>query len=399
MNKTFQFYWKGINAEGKKQHGEMTAISSNMAKLHLEQQHITVLRLKKKLTLFATTKKISTSDITIFYRQLATLTKASIPLTQSLQLLTQNPEHPLLCRIIKTLKTELESGKSLSHALQQYPHYFDSLSCHLIYIAEETGTLELILTRITQHKENIATLKNTIKQATTYPLIIIVVAILVSLTMLIVVVPRFTELFSEVHATLPAFTLVIIHLSHFLTSYYWIAFFPAIVGYILYFSYYQYEFTKTVIDKLLLKMPLFGVLLQKFYLARFSRTLATIVFAGIPITDGLKMLINISNNNMIKIAINSLLLDITTGQHLYQAMQKSKIFPAIMTQLIRVGEESGSLETMLEKIADFYESDIDYWAKHFSNILEPLIIMILGVLIGGLVIAMYLPIFKLGTVM
>jgi type IV pilus assembly protein PilC len=393
------YRWSGINPEGKKCHGETDAITQNLAKAYLQQQGITVSRItRKRFTIQLRRRTPSHTHIAIFYRQLATMTKAGIPLAQGLHILSQHQEHTVLQTIIQSLKNELESGHTLSSGLRKQARYFDPLTCHLIYIAEESGTLDLMLTRISNYKEEVLALKNKIRQALFYPAMITLVAAIVSLTMLLFVVPRFADIFANFHAELPAFTRIVVHFSNFLRANYWLGIIPALLIYTSYFYYKKSPHFNLVIHQLLLRIPITGNLLKKFILARFTRTLATLFFAGIPITEALKLVINITDNKVVKAAITLLQLDITAGLYLHQAMQKNPLFPAMMTQMIKVGEESGSLEAMLAKIAEFYESEMDYWLKNFSNILEPLIIIILGVLIGGLVIAMYLPIFKLGTV-
>jgi type IV pilus assembly protein PilC len=393
------YRWSGINSEGKKRHGEIDAMSLNLAKAYLLQQGITAPLIAKKYYAFQLKRqKISLTEIAIFYRQLATLIKAGIPLAQALHILSQHQEHTLLQTLIQSLKNELEVGQTLSHGLRKHTRYFDELTCHLIYVAEETGTLDIMLTRISHYKEHLLSLKNKLQQALFYPGMIMLVAMIVSLTMIIFIVPRFAELFANFHAELPTFTLMIVHFSDLMRQDYWLLSIPILMSYGGYIYYKKHPPLKNAIHRLLFKIPNMGALLKKFILARFARTLATVLFAGMPITDALKILVNISRNTVVRTAIMTLQLDIATGLRLHQAMQINPLFPAMMTQMIQVGEESGSLDAMLEKIAEFYESEIDYWLKNFSNILEPLIIIILGVLIGGLVIAMYLPIFKLGTV-
>jgi type IV pilus assembly protein PilC len=393
------FRWSGMTSEGKKCHGEIDAISRNLAQAYLQQQGIVAPIIRKKQNAIRLKRQtISRMDITIFYRQLATLIKAGIPLAQGLHILSQHQAHVLLQTLIQSLKNELESGQTLSNGLRKHARYFDPLTCHLIYVAEETGTLDIMLARISHYKEHLLSLQTKIKQALFYPAMIMLVAIVVSMTMLMFVVPRFAELFANFHAELPAFTLAIVHFSNFIRYYYWLICLPLFLVYGAYLYYKKHPRVKLVMHQLLFKIPILGKLLKKFILARFARTLATVFFAGMPIADALKMLVNISENTVVKTAIITLQFEITTGLRLHQAMQINPLFPPMMTQMIQVGEESGSLEAMLEKIAEFYEAEIDYWLKNFSNILEPLIIIILGVLIGGLVIAMYLPIFKLGTV-
>jgi type IV pilus assembly protein PilC len=327
------------------------------------------------------------------------LITAGIPLVQSCDILLQSQKHALLSKLIQTIKSDLENGKALSAALRKHPLRFDTLSCHLVEIAEYSGTLDNMLKRIADHKEKSHALKNKIKQALFYPAIIVFVAIIVSLTMLIVVIPRFAELFASFHGQLPWLTQQVIKLADLLQRYWCLVFLPFFMVFTLKHFAKKSLRLKAAIDHYLLKIPITGELLQKFIIARYSRTLATQIAAGVPITQALKMMIDTSNNHIFKTATKNIQLDISAGQNLNKAMLAANAFPPLMIQMVKVGEESGSLEFMLEKIAEFYEDEIEFWIGNFSHLLEPLIIIILGVLIGGLVIAMYLPIFKLGTVL
>jgi type IV pilus assembly protein PilC len=394
------FQWTGITLQGKNAQGEIAAESSLIAKQLLQHQSILFLKIQRKksasFTLFK--RSISQTDMAQFYRQLGTLICAGIPLVQSCYIILQNQTHELFNHLILTIKMELEKGQNLSVSLHKHPRYFDNLTCHLIKIAEYTGTLDKMLLRISTHKEKMLALKNKIKQALLYPSIISVAAIIVTMTLLMFVVPQFTELFQSLHGQLPSATVRIIQLSNFIRDYYWLTFLPLPVSMIFVFYYKKSLSLKKRADYILLKIPILGNLLHKFILARFARTLSTILAAGVPIQDALKLLLDIHDNEVYKNAIQRLQTSIAAGQQLHYAILSARIFPSMMTQMIRVGEESGALEQMLEKTAEFYESEMDYWITYFSQLLEPLIIVILGVLIGGLVIAMYLPIFKLGTV-
>jgi type IV pilus assembly protein PilC len=399
--KKLNFKWSGITLEGRKVEGETEAFSLNLAKFNLREQNIFVIQIRKKRKnlLTRSAKKISHADISIFYRQLATLITAGIPLVQGCDILLQSQKHPQLAKLIQTIKSELENGKALSTALRKHPVEFDTLSCHLVEIAELSGTLDIMLKRIADHKENSRALKNKIKQALFYPAIITIVAILVTVTMLLVVIPRFAELFQNFHSQLPWLTLQVIRLADFIRQHWWLGLLPFSGIFILWYFYKKSFRLKAALDHSLLKIPIIGELIQKFILARYGRTLATQLGAGIPITQALIMMVNTSNNHIFKTATKKLQLEISAGQSLNKAMLNTQAFPSLMTQMVKVGEESGSLEFMLGKAAEFYEAEIDYWIGNFSHLLEPLIIIILGVLIGGLVIAMYLPIFKLGTVL
>lgn len=395
------YHWSGINLEGKKLAGEIQALSPSLAKVHLREQGIIADKILKKRQYFSAWRrpKTSVADISIFYRQLTTLISAGIPLVQGCEILLQSQENSSLRALLRALKSEIENGKSLSAALRKHPRHFDSLSCHLIQIAEHSGTLDIMLKRVASHKEHSLVLKSKIKQALFYPAVISLVAMIVTITMLVLVIPRFAELFQSFHSQLPWLTRAVIRLGDFLRQQAWLAL-PLLSGASLLFHFYKKSSRlKAIADQSLLKFPLIGKLMQKFILARYARTLATQFAAGVPITEALIMMLNISNNHIFKTATKKLQLEIAAGQGLHKAMLASKAFPSLLTQMVRVGEESGSLEFMLEKAAEFYEAEIDYWIANFNHLLEPLIIIILGVLIGGLVIAMYLPIFKLGTVL
>lgn len=343
-------------------------------------------------------KKISIFDITIFFRQLSTLISASVPIIQSLEILRHAQEKLLFQKLIYSIKNEIESGKTLTNALRKFPRYFDDLTCHLIHAGEQSGTLDTMLKRIAHYKEKSLTLKNRIKQALFYPSIISFVAIAVTIIMLTFVVPRFADLFQSMHSHLPAFTLFIVGLSNLLRENSFLFLIPIIACIIVMYYFKTSREFKNYIDHILLKIPILNTLIQKIILARLTRSLATTYAAGVPITQALKTIAHLSSNHDYTQAIIGLQTQVASGQQLHTAMRMNILFPIMPIQMIKIGEESGTLEHMLEKIADIYESDIEHWVANLSHLLEPLIMIILGVLIGGLVIAMYLPIFKLGTV-
>jgi len=390
------FYnWSGINLQGIKINGSITADSRKLAQQQLLQQSILNLRVYRNFFL----NKISPRDNTLLYRQLATIISAGVPLLQGLTLLIDTQQNKTLRQILQIVSSDIASGLNLSTALARHPNYFDTLTCHLIQISEHTGNLDSMLQHIASLKEKSLHLKNKIKQALFYPAIICVVALLVSLTMLLFVVPQFEVVFQSFHKELPLFTRQVIALSKFLRADYWLAFMPLTLA-ILTLSFYQTSpTTKLFIDKIILKIPITGPLVKKINLARFCRGFATLAFAGVPINDTLKMLAGTTSNEVFKNAVTALQQQILSGQSVHATLQQNPLFAGLLTQMVKVGEESGSLEQMLEKTATIYEAEMDYWIANFSQLLEPLIIIMLGVLIGGLVIAMYLPIFKLGTVL
>lgn len=342
---------------------------------------------------------ISTLEIAIFFRQLSTLIAAGIPLVQSFDILRQTQENLQLCLLISTLKNEIEAGKNFISGLRKYPRYFDELNCHLVNAGEQTGTLEIMLKRIAHYKEKSFALKNQIKQALFYPCIIFFVALVICIIMLTMVIPRFADLFQSMHGSLPLFTQVVINFSIFLRANYWLGVIPIFA--ITIFMYYlkKSPSLKIYIDSIALKIPILYQIIQKIVMARFSRSLATTFSAGLPITESLKLVAYTCSNHVYTQLVIGLEAQVSSGKQLHVALSQNSLFPALVVHMIKVGEESGSLECMLEKIADLYEADIDHLVKNLSHLLEPLIMLVLGVLIGGLVIAMYLPIFKLGTVM
>lgn len=343
-------------------------------------------------------KKITQLDLTLLFRQLATLITAGIPITQSCDILVKTHEKILLQTLLRSIKNLLESGKTLAQSLRQYPNYFDELIYHLIHIGEQTGTLDVMLVRIANHQEKKRQLNQRIKQILFYPILIFLFALIISVSMLIWIVPRFAELFQHFHDKLPLITRGIIFISHSLRENTSIIFLILLsVATILYrikqTKQFQYSF-----NQFTMKLPYVGNLIKKILLARFAHTLAMTFAAGVPILDALKMMTHLSHHPSYIKTITKLQTDIARGQQLHLAMQTQSLFPTIMIQMVKVGEESGKLEEMLEKMAHLYESDINQMIANLSQLLEPLIMMILGVLIGGLVIAMYLPIFKLGSI-
>ncbi|MES2218334.1 MAG: type II secretion system F family protein [Pseudomonadota bacterium] len=393
------YTWSGWSSDHKKITGEIHAHSITLARLELLQQGMTVTFIRKKMQpwLFKQSKILS-RDIAMFFRQLATLVNAGISLVQCLDVLSQNHQHPKLQLLIQSLKNDVEAGNNLAHAMRAHPGLFDHLTCQLTYIAEQTGTLDTLLTRLANHQEKTLALKNEIKQALAYPCFILIMALLITTAMLIFVIPHFVEIFANFQVKLPALTRHVIQFSTFIINDYWLAPLPVIVNCAIIYYYKKSPTLKKNLDTVLLKTPWLGTFLKKVIFTRITRTLATMLTAGLSITNALTMLSEISTNHIIQTALTQLHSDINAGKRIHEALQNAAIFPPLMTRMIKIGEESGTLETMLEKIAVFYEADIAYWINNFSHLLEPLIIMILGVLIGGLVIAMYLPIFKLGTV-
>ena len=394
------YQWSGYTSQNKKSSGEVRAISINFAKVTLMQQGIRLSSIRKNRIqlLNKFTRKISSLDIALFFRQLATLISAGVPILQSCETLHQSEEKLPLKSLIHTLKNEIAAGKSFTAGLKKFPHYFNNLSCHLLEAGEQSGTLEIMLNRVANYHEKLLHLKKQIKQALFYPALVSMVAIAITLIMLIFVIPRFEELFQTMQGALPAFTVAIISISKLLRNNAWILLLPITTFFIAFYFYQKNTQTKQFIDHILLKLPGLRTLFQKSILARFTRSLAILFNSGIPITEALTISANTSDNHIYIQAIHSLQNEVASGQQLHTAMLNNPLFPPMTIQMIKVGEESGALDKMLEKIADLYESDIDHMISNLSHLLEPLIMVVLGVLIGGLVIGMYLPIFKLGMV-
>jgi len=335
------------------------------------------------------------TDITLFLRQLGTLSQAGIPILQCFEILYRHQTNIALQNMILAIKIDIEKGLPLLQSLKHYPQYFDKLSTELIHIGLHTGTFSEMLLRVALHKEKIILLYKKIKQALLYPAIITSVAIIVTILMLTFVVPRFEELFNHLQGTLPLFTRIVIYISYCIRQY-GIAFFIPVIAFGLFKDILKNSLR---IQFLMLHLPYISPYLRKAKVLHFSRNLATTLAAGIPIIDALKLIAESTGSIIYRDAILTLDADIMQGHTLHQAMQKNSLFPNLLAQMIKIGEESGNLEQMLDKIADIYESEIDYFVTNLSHLLEPLIMIVLGVLISGLVIAMYLPIFKLGTLL
>ncbi|MDR3492017.1 MAG: type II secretion system F family protein [Gammaproteobacteria bacterium] len=394
------YKWIGLNHQGIKIKGKLHALNSEHAKQILQKQNMAVLTTRKAIQVkfYLFNKKISAREISIFLRQLSTLICTGIPIISALQILLENQKKIQLHQLINDLIAAIKSGQTLSFSLQHYPNYFNALTRHLIKIGEQSGTMDVMLTRIADQKEKQIQIKESIQLALLYPTVITFISAIMTVVMLVLVIPKFAELFETFHGKLPYFTLKIIQLSAFFRCSIPYFFFTVILlTPVLMWSRHYFKY-HLITDKLLLTIPLLKEFYLKILSANFSRVFAVMMCSGIPITDAMKLLKDLSPNSLYQQAITQLTFEITSGQRLYDAMRRCAFFPDLLIQMIKVGEESGTLDTMLAKSAEFYESDINQSVSHFTQLLEPLIIIILGVLIGGLVIAMYLPIFKLGTV-
>lgn len=395
--KDFVFEWEGKDRNGKIVRGEIRAGGEAMVSAQLRRQGILVSKVKKRRV--SGGKAIKQKDIAVFTRQLATMMRAGVPLLQSFDIVARGSTNPRLTRLLNDIRQDVETGTSLSSAFRKHPMYFDALYCNLVEAGEAGGILEALLDRLAIYQEKTVAIKNKIKSALTYPIAVMVVAFVVVAVIMIFVVPAFKDVFTSFGADLPAPTLAVIAMSEFFVAWWW-----AIFGFIgggLYFfiqSWKRSEKMQKAMDRLLLKLPVFGDLLYKSAVARWTRTLATMFAAGVPLVEALDSVGGASGNAVFAEATEKIQREVSTGSALTTSMQGTAIFPTMVLQMASIGEESGSLDHMLSKAAEFYEDEVDEAVKALSSLMEPFIIVILGTIIGGIVVSMYLPIFKLGQV-
>ena len=394
------FVYDGVNRRGQKVKGETTSRNLELAKATLRKQGITVKSIKKKpKPLFTMKKAIKPIDIAIFARQLATMMKAGVPLTQSFEIVADSLENPSMKELVLQIKTDIEAGGTFASALRKHPRYFDDLFCSLVDSGEQSGALETMLERVATYKEKSEMLKAKIKKAMKYPISVVVVAIIVTVILLVKVVPVFSGLFESFGAELPAFTQMVVGMSEWMKKW-WLLLIVSIGGAIVGFSEAKKRSKKfrNFLDRAALKAPVFGNIAYQAVIARFSRTLSTTFAAGVPLIDALDSTSGAANNIVFYNAIQQIKNDVSTGQQLQFSMRSTNLFPSLAIQMVGIGEESGSLEEMLDKVAIYYENEVDNAVDGLTSMMEPLIMAVLGVLIGGLVIAMYLPIFQMGAV-
>jgi type IV pilus assembly protein PilC len=396
------FTYEGVDRKGVKVKGEMPSRNLQLAKLALRKQGITVRSIKpknKNLLEGLLKKKVSTLDITIFTRQLATMMKAGVPLVQSFEIVAEGLENPAMRDVVLGIKGEVEGGNTFAGALKKYPQYFDNLFCSLVESGEQSGALETMLERVAIYKEKSEILKQKIKKALKYPMAVIVVAFIVTVILMVKVVPVFQDLFSSFGADLPAFTQLVVTMSKWMQAY-WFILIIAIIAIIFSFLELKKRSKKfrDLLDKAALKAPIFGDLVFKAIIARYSRTLSTTFAAGVPLIDALESTAGATNNVVYEEAVLRIRDDIATGQQLQFAMRATNVFPPMAVQMVAIGEESGALDAMLDKVATYYETEVDNAVDGLTSMMEPLIMAVLGVLVGGLVVAMYLPIFQMGSV-
>lgn len=391
------FAWEGTDKKGNRIKGESRAGSEALVRAELRTQGINPLKVKKKSSVGQRKKKITTKDIAIFSRQLATMMSSGVPLVQSFDIVGRGHENPAMQELLLTVKADIEGGNTLAGAMAKHPLYFDDLFCNLVNAGEQAGILEDLLDKIATYKEKTESIKAKIKKALFYPAAVIIVAFLVTAIIMIFVIPQFESLFAGFGADLPAFTRVVVNMSEFVQAYWW-AIVMAMIGGVVFFSntYQRSRKFRQTMDRLLLKAPIFGNIVNKAAIARFARTLSTMFAAGVPLVEAMESVSGATGNVVYSDAVLRMREDIATGQALQISMKQQNLFPHMVIQMVAIGEEAGSLDSMLAKVADFYEEEVDNAVDALSSLLEPLIMVILGTLIGGLVIAMYLPIFQMG---
>jgi len=394
------FAWEGTDKKGAKIKGEINGQNPALVKAQLRKQGINPLKVKKKpKPLFSAGKKIKPMDIALFTRQMATMMKAGVPLLQSFDIIGEGFDNPRMRTLINDVKQEVAAGNSFAASLRTRPQYFDDLYCNLVDSGEQSGALETLLDRIATYKEKTEALKAKIKKAMTYPIAVIVVAVIVTAILLIKVVPQFESVFQGFGAELPAFTQVVVNMSRGLQEW-WFLFILAffVIAFTFKEAQKRSEKFRDFLDRTLLKAPIVGDILYKAVVARFARTLATTFAAGVPLVEGLQSVEGAAGNVVFRQAITKIRNDVSSGTQLNFSMRTTGVFPSMAIQMTAIGEESGSLDEMLDKTAEYYEAEVDNAVDNLTTLMEPLIMSVLGVLVGGLIVAMYLPIFQLGAV-
>ncbi|MDW5415132.1 type II secretion system F family protein [Iodobacter sp. CM08] len=395
--KEFTFVWEGKDRGGKIVKGEMRASGEHVVKNTLRRQGVNVLKVKKQR--MGSSKKITDEDITMFTRQLATMLKAGVPLLTSFDIVAKGHSNPSVTKLLLDIKNDIETGSSLTQAFRKHPNEFDALYCNLIQAGEQAGILDALLARLATYKEKTLGVKKKIKSALFYPTAVIVAAFVITAVIMIFVIPAFKELFSSFGANLPTPTLIVMAISDIFVTYWWLIFggiFGGIWGFLK--AWKKSEAIQIVMDRLLLKIPIIGQIMLNATIARWCRTLATMFAAGVPLVESLDSVGGAAGNYLYKIATKKIQTEVSTGTSLTLSMQSTNMFPNMVMQMVAIGEESGALDSMLGKVADYYEEEVDNAVEALSSLMEPVIMVVLGTLIGGLVVAMYLPIFKMGEV-
>ena len=391
------FTWIGKNKAGKVVRGEQRATTEAVVSATLRRQGILVTKISKQR--MGRGGKVTEKDVALFTRQLATMMKAGVPLLQTFEIVGRGHENPAVSKLLLDIKSDVETGSSLSQAFRKFPLHFDQLYCNLIGAGEQAGILEALLDRLATYQEKMIAIKSKIKSALFYPVAIMIVAFIITCVIMIFVIPAFKQVFTSFGADLPAPTLIVMAISDFFVEYWW-AIFGSIGGglYAFFYAWKRSEAMQFTMDRILLRVPLFGPLVKKSVIARWTRTLSTMFAAGVPLVESLDSVAGAAGNYVYKVATKQIQSEVSTGTSLTSAMQNSQIFPNMVTQMVAIGEESGALDSMLGKVADFFEAEVDDAVDALSSLMEPIIMVVLGTLIGGMVIALYLPIFKLGAV-
>jgi len=395
--KEFLFVWEGVDRNNKPMRGETRGASETVVTTNLRRQGIRILKIKRQT--FRGGRRINGKDVAFFTRQLATMLKAGVPLLQSFDIVARGNSNPRFSRLMMDMKNKIEAGSSLSQAFREHPAHFDALYCNLVGAGESSGMLDAVLDRLATYQEKILAIKSKIKSAMFYPISVLVVAIVVMWVIMVFVIPSFKQVFANFGAELPLPTLIVITMSDFFVKWWWLIFIciaagitAAIIG------FKRSEAVRYTFDRLLLKLPIVGQIVEKATIARWTRTLQTMFAAGVPLVESLDAVGGAAGNIVYALATKRIQTEVSTGSTLTNAMSNTRLFPSMVLQMTQIGEEAGSLDNMLGKVADFYEREVDDAVAALSSLLEPVMIVFLGVFIGGLVIAMYLPIFKLGTV-
>ena len=393
--KEFNFIWEGKDKTGKIVKGELRAGGEAVVQATLRRQGIMVSKVKKQKA--GSGGKVTEKDVSLFTRQMATMMKAGVPLLQAFDIVGKGHSNPAVARLLGELKMEVETGSSLASAFRKYPMYFDALFCNLVSAGEQAGILETLLDRLASYKEKIIAIKSKIKSALFYPIAIIVVAFIITAIIMIFVIPSFKQVFTAFGADLPAPTLFVMAISDAFVKYWYLIFGGIFGGLYSFLSLWKRSVpVQIAMDRLLLKAPVFGDLVRKSTIARWTRTLSTMFAAGVPLVEALDSVGGASGNFVYVLATKEIQNKVSTGTSLTVAMQESNVFPSMVIQMCSIGEESGALDSMLSKVADFFEAEVDDAVEALSSLMEPMIMVVLGTLIGGMVIAMYLPIFKMG---
>ena len=395
------FVWEGKDKQGKKTKGEINSINPAIAKAELRRQGIVATRVKKKgkgLSLGGG-GKVKPADIALFTRQMSTMMRAGVPLVQSFDIVADGVDKPKLAELIRDVRNEVSGGNSFAQSIRKHPEQFDELFCNLVDAGEQSGALEQMLERIATYKEKTESLKAKVRKAMTYPIAVLVVAFIVSGILLIKVVPQFEEVFAGFGAELPAFTQMVINFSEVAQAY-WLQALIGIIalGFLCSEVYKRSQGVREALDKAVLKAPVAGEIVEKSAVARFARTLSTTFAAGVPLVDALNSVSGATGNSVYKYAVNQVRDDVSTGMQLNFSMKNTNVFPNMVVQMVAIGEEAGALDDMLDKSASYYEEQVDNAVDNLTSLMEPIIMSVLGVLVGGLIIAMYLPIFQLGAV-